>query len=162
DVRGGPVKFNLPGDGGPQNISVEILRAGRGGVRLEPRLVDGQLSMNIKTRVRVNLVEAQSPGLDLNKPETIKRLEELLNEAIKEEIMAAVTRLQGDYRSDAFGFGQAVHRKYPRLWRQVEGEWEDVFAGMPVSVDVKATIRRTGLVNKPMQPRSGEKLQNRT
>ncbi|MBE3588440.1 MAG: Ger(x)C family spore germination protein [Thermoanaerobacteraceae bacterium] len=162
EVRGGPVKFNLPGDGGPQNISVDILRAGRGGVRVEPRLVDGQLSMHIKTSVRVNLVEAQSPGLDLNKPETIKRLEELLDEAIKEEIMAAVNRLQGDYRSDAFGFGQAVHRKYPRLWRQVEGEWEDVFAGMPVSVDVKATIRRTGLVNKPMQPRGGEKPQTGT
>ncbi len=152
EVRGGPVTFSLPDARDGRNIAVEILRAGRGGVKLEPRLAGGQLSMTVKIDTRVNLVESQALGIDLTNPQVISRLEKQLAAAIKQGITACVTRLQEDYMADALGFGEAVHRKYPRVWRQIEGEWEYVFASMPVTVEVKTSIRRTGLINKPMQP----------
>lgn len=155
EVRGGPVEFALPGGGG---VAVEILRAGRGAVKLEPVLSEGQLSMRVKIKTRVNLVEAQAPGLELDKPALIYALEEELSRAIRGEVEAALARLQGEYRADAFGFGEAVHRKYPRAWRQIKGEWEGYFAALPVEVEVKTSIRRTGLIKKPLVPKKGDKI----
>ncbi|SHI98143.1 spore germination protein KC [Desulfofundulus thermosubterraneus DSM 16057] len=151
-VRGGPITFSIPGPRGEQKLAVEILRAGRGGVKLEPFLAGGQPGMRVEINTRVNLTESENLELDLRNPQVISRLEKQLAGAIKQEVMACVTRLQEEYRADALGFGEAVHRKYPRVWRQVEGEWEDVFATMPVTVEVKTVIRRIGLINKPLRP----------
>jgi len=153
EVRGGQITFSLPGSRGEQKLAVEILRAGRGGVKLEPFLAGGQPGMRVEINTRVNLTESENLEIDLRNPQVISRLEKQLAGVIKQEVMACVTRLQEEYRADALGFGEAVHRKYPRVWRQVEGEWEDVFATMPVTVEVKAVIRRIGLINKPLRPR---------
>ncbi|WP_307399796.1 Ger(x)C family spore germination protein [Desulfofundulus luciae] len=152
EVRGGPITFSLPGSRGEQKLAVEILRAGRGGVKLEPFLTGGQPGMRVKIITRVNLTESENLEVDLSNPQVISRLEKQLAGVIKQEVMACVTRLQEEYRTDVLGFGEAVHRKYPRVWRQVEREWEDVFATMPVTVEVKTVIRRTGLINKPLRP----------
>ncbi|MGB9803625.1 Ger(x)C family spore germination protein [Desulfofundulus sp.] len=152
EVLGGPVTFSLPGARGEQKLAVEILRAGRGGVKLEPYLIGGQLGMRVKIRTRVNLTESENLEVDLNNPAVVSRLEDQLAGAIKEEVVACVTRLQEEFRADTLGFGEVVHRKYPRVWRQVEKEWDDVFASMPVTVDVKTEIRRTGLINRPLRP----------
>ncbi|MBE3586213.1 MAG: Ger(x)C family spore germination protein [Thermoanaerobacter sp.] len=152
EVRGGPITIALPASQGKQELTMEILRFGRGGVKLEPYLAGGRLGMKVRVSVRVNLAESQNLQLDLNNPRVISRLEKEVAGVIKGEIMACVTRLQEEYRTDALGFGQAVHRKYPRVWRQVKGEWEDVFATMPVAVEVKTVIRRIGLINNPTPP----------
>ncbi|WP_165859363.1 Ger(x)C family spore germination protein [Desulfofundulus salinus] len=152
EVRGGPVTFSLPGSRGEQKLAVEILRAGRGGVKLEPFLASGQPGMRVEINTRVNITESENLEIDLRNPQVISRLEKQLAGVIKQEVMACVTRLQEEYRADVLGFGEAVHRKYPRVWRQVEREWEDVFATMPVTVEVKVVIRRMGLINRPLQP----------
>lgn len=153
EVKGGPVEFELPEGGG--RLAVEILRAGRGAVKLEPSLIEGQLSMRVKIKTRVNLVEVQVPGLELGDPQVIALLEEELARAIRQEVEAALARLQRDYRADAFGFGEAVHRKYPQAWKQLKGEWKDYFAAMPVAVEVKTSIRRAGLIKKSLEPKGG-------
>ncbi|OAT85560.1 Ger(x)C family spore germination protein, partial [Desulfotomaculum copahuensis] len=157
-VQGGPVKFPSPHDP-HKDVAVDILRAGRGGSKLEPVLQDGRPGMRIKIKTRVNLVETQDLHLDLDKPEVIEELQKQLEKTIREEVMAAVTRLQEDYHADCFGFGSAFHRKYPAFWRQAYLQWQDVFPAIPVEVEVNAVIRRTGLVTRPMRPGSGEKLQ---
>lgn len=156
EVRGGPLKFPSPRDAG-KYVTVDILRTGMSCV-LKPALQEGRPAMRIKICTRVNLVETQDLQLDLSKPEVIKELEKQLAGTIRGEVMAAVTRLQEDYRADCLGFAAAFHRKYPAFWRQNYRNWQEVFPDIPVEVEVKAIIRRTGLVTRPMRPGGGEQL----
>jgi len=62
--------------------------------------------------------------------------------------MIAVTKAQNEYRTDVFGFGEKIHNKYPKYWKTVEGNWEEVFSKLPVQVTVQAHIKTSGEINK--------------
>ncbi|MFZ5649785.1 MAG: Ger(x)C family spore germination protein [Bacillota bacterium] len=147
EVKGGIIDISAPG--GKRQVSLEILRSS---TRLEPGIRDGRISMTIKIKEESNLVETTAP-LDLTKPETVERLEKLLAGAIRGEVESALAKAQQEYRADVFGFGEEIHRKYPRQWKEIKDTWSDIFPGVEVEVQVDAKIRRTGLVTKPVQPK---------
>lgn len=147
EVKGGNIDIVVPEEG--KTVSLEILRAR---TRLTPSIRDGRVFMKVEIKEESNLVETFAP-LDLEKPETIERLEKLLAGAIREEVESALSRAQQEYRSDVFGFGEAVHRKYPGQWKEIKDTWTDIFPGVEVEVLVDAKIRRTGLVTSPVQPK---------
>ena len=73
-------------------------------------------------------------------------LEKRMAQAIREDIYAAVSKGQ-KLQTDFFGFGSYLYRSNPRLWSQVEDEWQDlIFPTMAVEIDVRSQLRRTGLV----------------
>ncbi len=147
EVKGGIIE--IPARKGEKlSVSLEILRSK---TKLEPEIRDGQIYIKVSVQEESNLGETMEM-LDLTKPEVIKKLETLQSEAIRNEIESALVKAQQDYRVDVFGFGEAVHRKYPREWKEMKKMWSELFPGVQVQVQVEAKIRRTGLVSKPVEP----------
>lgn len=144
-VQGGHLEVPCPS--GKGKISLEILRSK---ARMKPEITgDGRLKVTVKIREEANLVETGCP-LDVGKVDVIKKLEALQARAIEREVMDAVRRAQ-EYRSDAFGFGAAFHRRYPREWREMRDAWaEEFFPAVEVKVVADAKIRRTNLRTKPL------------
>jgi len=71
---------------------------------------------------------------------------------IEGEAEAALSKAR-ELKADIFGFGEALHRKYPGLWKQVRQRWEEeVFPEVPVSVEVTARLRRTEKLTSPVVP----------
>lgn len=145
-VKGGVIEVSAP-DGGGIRVSLEILRSK---TELRPEIRDGQIFMTVDVKVESNLGETTGP-LDLAKPEVINKLEVLQAGAIMGEIESALAKAQQDYGVDVFGFGQAVHRKYPQEWKEMKQTWSDLFPDVQVELLVDAKIRRTGLVSNPVQ-----------
>lgn len=146
-VRGGVIEVPLPEEK-DKKAALEILRSK---TRLQPEIREGRVLMTAKIKTEANLAETTGP-LDLTRPETVAGLERLLAEAVRGEVEAALAKAQQEYRVDVFGFGEAVHRKYPRQWKTMKKEWEDMFPAVQVRVQVESKIRRSGMITNPVEP----------
>ncbi|NMA15164.1 MAG: hypothetical protein GX930_08020 [Clostridia bacterium] len=67
---------------------------------------------------------------------------------MKKEVLSAWEKAR-QYNTDIFGFGEAVHKKYPKQWEEIEDEWDDYFPEIKLSLEVEAKLRRSGMTTKP-------------
>ncbi|MCG9968638.1 Ger(x)C family spore germination protein [Pelotomaculum terephthalicicum JT] len=129
--------------------AIEIIRAKS---KIKPEITDGNLIINIDVWEEGNLGEEQPDTMDVSKPIVLKELEEQKKTVIEDEISAAVIKAQ-ELNADIFGFGEAVRRKYPREWKQLEDQWDEIFPTLEVNIAVDAKIRRTGKITKSAEPK---------
>lgn len=111
----------------------------------------------LKTKVKMRGMTGEVVGdVDISKQEAIKLMEESCSRQIKEEIENTIKKVQKDNKVDIFGYGNIVHRKYPKEWRSMKDEWDTIFSQAHVEVEVETHIIRTGLVNIPTNKVKGE------
>ena len=109
-----------------------------------------------KPKISINVTSDGNVGevackFDLSKPEKIKELNKKYQNSIKEKIEAAIKKVQEDYQSDIFGFGEVIHRTDPKAWKRLQQNWDEEFANLEVTVNVKAEIRRLGTITDSFQ-----------
>ncbi|NLT94749.1 MAG: Ger(x)C family spore germination protein [Clostridia bacterium] len=130
------------------NVALEIIRSQS---KIIPSITDNTLKITIKVKEEGNLGEQQCP-YELTTPQAWSSLEKKKAEAIRQEILAAVRKAQ-ELNTDVFGFGEAFHRKYPKLWKeQLKQNWDVFFPEIEVEILVEAKLRRTGMISKPGIP----------
>lgn len=129
-------------------ISMEVMWS-KGKVNAE--FENGNLDMlSVQVELEANVGEYEAKG-KLDSPDDLHRLEKILSEEVKEEIMMALEKTQKDYSSDIFGFGAQVHKYHPEYWKKVKDDWNDVFSKLPVDIKVDARIRQTGVIKSPIK-----------
>lgn len=138
DTKQGTLTFSPPGKE-PKKVTTIIRRAKS---TLEPEIRDGQVYMTVKVKVDTFLDDNQA-GVQPDKPAELGKVESAQGVEIKHEIQAALDKAQQEYQVDIFGFGEAVHRKYPREWKQMKKDWAGIFPTVKVKVQVKSTIEHT-------------------
>jgi spore germination protein KC len=146
-LTGGVHTVNLGGKG--KQVSLEITNTS---TNMAATVDDaGEIMINVDIKAEANVAESRA-YLDYKKPESLLILQQLLAARIKQEIEMALAKTQQEYHSDVFGFGAAVYRKYPQYWKQIEDQWEDtIYPDVPVVINVKTEIPRTGLVSEPIK-----------
>lgn len=108
-----------------------------------PYLKEGEPAIKVETRVEANLGEVECE-LDLSDQQTIKELEAIVQKQGKRLIEGGIHHVQESFGADIYGFGAALHRKYPKQWVQWRTNWEEIFRKLPVEVEVTVKIRRIG------------------
>ncbi|MEK3887807.1 Ger(x)C family spore germination protein [Bacillus sp. FSL K6-3431] len=104
-------------------------------------------SISIHVRAEGDISGLTIP-VNLNDPYEIKKIEGKLEEEIKRQIENSVQHMQKE-QADIFGFGEAVHRSDPKVWKELKKEWNnDYFPELKVNVKVDTYVRRSGLRNK--------------
>ncbi|MEW8960124.1 MAG: Ger(x)C family spore germination C-terminal domain-containing protein, partial [Moorella sp. (in: firmicutes)] len=136
-----------------QSGSMVSLNVSEARAKTEVEYQDGQLQGRIKVEVEANLLEEQGYQ-DFTKEEAVKYLEEQAAARIRAEITEALRAAQ-KAGTDVFGFAGALHRRYPKVWRQAENNWRDEFQRLPVTIVIKAKLRRTGMTGRPLKPGGG-------
>lgn len=136
-----------------QNGSLVSLNITDSRAKTEVEYRDGLIRGYIKVKVEGNLLEEQGYQ-DFTKEEAVKYLEEQAAARIRAEITEALRAAQ-KAGTDVFGFAGALHRRYPKVWRQVENNWRDEFQRLPVTIVIKAKLRRTGMTGRPLKPGGG-------
>ncbi|ANS74463.1 spore gernimation protein GerC [Paenibacillus yonginensis] len=110
---------------------------------------EGKPEFNVHLKVEADLSTVQFP-MNLNQPSKIIQIEKRIEEKYNTLISKAIKKVQVDYGADIFGFGEALHRKYPKKWKEYRGNWDDSFKDVKVSVDTKVAIRRIGSIIQPV------------
>jgi len=131
-----------------KNVALEIIRASS---KIDPEIRDGEIIINVNIKEEGNLGEQMSKD-SLSKPEMYDSLEQRKAIVIKNEIEAVIKKAQDEWNVDIFGFGEAVHRKYPKEWKSLKYRWREVFPHIQVNVKVSAELRTNDLSNYPPIP----------
>lgn len=76
--------------------------------------------------------------------ENIRRLEKGFAEAIEEEVKNIVQKMQTEFRIDIFGWERELKKRHYELWKQYQGNWEETYENLPVTVEANVHIRRIG------------------
>ncbi|MDK2918909.1 MAG: spore germination protein [Candidatus Petromonas sp.] len=114
------------------------------------RVEDGKPKINIDHFVEANIAETEC-AVDLSKTENIYKIEKTLANEIKSKMEKAVKRAQKDFKSDIFGFGEAIHRTDPKAWKELKEDWNKKFENLEVNIKVTVKIRRLGTIFNSLQ-----------
>jgi spore germination protein KC len=90
----------------------------------------------------------------LNTTDALAYLEQKKTEKIRSEILAAFEKAK-ELKADIFGFGDAVHKKYPDEWKEMEEKWDEIFPTIELELDIDAQLRLTGRINNPVVSKEG-------
>lgn len=125
-------------------IAIEIIRSE---TKVKAEIRNGKPTFHIRIREEGTIGEVKC-GIDLSKPDEIEKLEKELEKETEKEVMAAVKAAQRE-KSDIFGLGETLNRKYPKAWENLKKEWDETFSESQVHVDVEGYLRRPGMRMKP-------------
>lgn len=110
--------------------------------------VNGKLSIDVEIK-DVQNVSAVEGEFDVSKEENEVILNKIAEERIKEFCEKTLYKTQNELKTDIFGFGEVIHRKYPKLWEKIKGNWNNEFVRLPVNITVKAETKQLGQITKP-------------
>jgi spore germination protein KC len=143
-VRSGIIVVKSPKEEN-KNVALEIIRASS---KITPKIQDGEGSITVEIKEEGNLAEQMS-NVELTNVGMFKVLEQRKAQVIKNEIESVLNKARKEWGVDIFGFGEAVHRKYPREWKELQGKWRDEFPEIKVEVKIDANLRTGGLSTAP-------------
>lgn len=149
DVKSGIIEVEGSGN---DKVCLEIISASS---KIVPEINNNKITIRININEEGNIGEQTGPE-NLSKLTEVASLEKKKADVIRGEVMAAVKKAQ-ELDADVFGFGDAVHKKYPKQWRMLEDNWDEIFKGIQVEVDVKAKLRLMGRIIKPSVPEKEKK-----
>ncbi len=133
-------------------ITLETLRSK---TKVSGRMEKGKPVIDINITSEGNIADVGS-NIDLKQPKNIEKLEEKYRNNIKEKIQTSIRKVQEDFQSDIFGFGEVIHRAEPKEWKKLEDNWDDIFTDLDVNVHVQAEIRRLGTITESFQKETKE------
>jgi spore germination protein KC len=84
--------------------------------------------------------EGDNPVLD--------RVEKSAEKLVQENLRNVIKKLQTQYQSDALGMGSLIYRTNLPLWRQISGQWNEIYQTLPVDVTVKIYLANTAMVRE--------------
>lgn len=139
-VRGTLVDITASGAPGSL-ITLEVRKADS---QIMPLVKDGRVSFQVKVKILADIGQLQGE-ISLT-PSLFPELEAACSAVVKREIEDTLARVQGEYRVDIFGFGEELHRRFPKVWKEREGRWGTEFSDVPIEIVVESRIERAGLV----------------
>lgn len=126
-----------------------VLETIRTVTKVKGKVVNGRPEIEMKVRTEDNVAGVEC-DIDLLKESTILELEEKEELKIKEDIENTIRKVQEKYKSDIFGFGEAIHRSNPEMWNLLKKDWDDrEFPDLKVHTEVDVKIHRLGTTTQP-------------
>jgi spore germination protein KC len=138
--------INIDWKGKKESIVYKVTREH---TKVKAIIKNGRPEISINIDIEGDIGETKVP-VDFSDPNEIMKLQKRLEKEFENEIEHSVNKVQ-ELKSDIFGFGEALHRTAPQLWKKkYQNHWNDTwFPELEVNVQVSAFIRRTGLRYNP-------------
>jgi spore germination protein KC len=116
---------------------------------------EGGIRMSLDISVD-GFIESNETTEDMSKPENVQMLKGKMMDFIHADVQNALNQARS-LRADVFGFGDEIRRSYPALWESMKENWDEVFPTITLDVTVRAELRSTGGLTKPLVPGGGSK-----
>ncbi|MDF2958368.1 MAG: germination protein Ger(x)C family [Paenibacillus sp.] len=120
----------------------------RGNSKLVPKIEGGKWKMTVKAEAEEDVI-VNGSNLDLMNPKIIQMLQKDMETDLRQRLVRTIEKIQKEMKVDILGFSEEFHRKYPKEWRKVKADWNEVFPSVQVTYEIKANIRRPGLATTP-------------
>lgn len=133
--------LNCP-KGGSGTISVQIRQTAS---QLSPKIISGSPEMDIAIKVEGDVGQVACKNASLTSEE-LEALNQQLEEKVIEDVKQTLSKVQVEWQTDIFNFGESIYRKYPTAWKDISSRWRSGgLKELPVRVNVTGNISRYGL-----------------
>lgn len=68
-----------------------------------------------------------------------------INNLLEKEIKEIMAIMQKTYKADVIGIKENIKKYHPKIWKEVEEDWDTIFQEIEIEINVDSTIRRRGL-----------------
>jgi spore germination protein KC len=119
----------------------------RSNVKISPSIRNGKPFIQVDIKTEGDLEEVNS-SVDITDPAVMKKLEDMFSKEVIKEVSESIKTVQAK-KSDVFGFGETIHRAYPKTWKRLKPNWDEEFSSLDFSVKAEMYLRRHGIRNKP-------------
>lgn len=136
---------NLDFDYNGANLALSLIR-----VKSKQSLVKDSDLFKIKYDVSMDAEIHQyimDPDKKIDSEEKLNNLEETTSKLIEKELMSSVERLQNEFNGDALGILEYLYKFHPKIYQEVEKDWNTIFPYMDIEIDVEVKVRRRGLTD---------------
>ncbi|NLU49118.1 MAG: Ger(x)C family spore germination protein [Syntrophomonadaceae bacterium] len=116
--------------------------------KVEPLVTDDGIVMKVRISGTGDLREQSSALIRVNEQD-LHKLENLVNREVERLCRRAVARSQ-ELNSDVFGFGNRLHLSQPEVWKELQGNWRQIFPALKVDVKADFTVEHVGLSSQPI------------
>ncbi len=82
---------------------------------------------------------------DIMDPEYLEQLQHHSNKLLEESMLKTLEKLQKEYQADVLQFGAFIERYHPKVWREIKGDWPEIYENLTFDIQVDSRIRRIGL-----------------
>lgn len=86
-------------------------------------------------------------AVNLLDPEVIRKMEASIKEEV-EELSKKAWAASKKANADVAGISEKIYRKYPKEWKEMEKDQEDVFKKINLQVNAEVRMKKVGLSNK--------------
>lgn len=146
DVRDDAITVKGPGDYGITSVNVVNSKS-----KKEVEINGNDVSLYLKIDLKAMQLVEHTDALDVYDPKTIKEIENSVSAKVKAEVENTVKKVQSEFHSDIFGFGESLYFKNPGEWQNVKENWSKLFSKGKVTVEVKTQITRHGAIDTPLK-----------
>lgn len=118
---------------GNGNVSLKLQSLGQ---RIRVKMVEKKVHIDVRLTGSGTIVENNS-NLDPTKLKDFRIIQDELSQKTQKSIQRLIEKVQKQYKTDIFGFGERVHQQYPNQWKILKRDWNDTFPELDVSVKVE-------------------------
>lgn len=144
EVKGGVLVVDA---GKREKMALEIMNST---TDIKPSYENGEPSVKVKVNMKAALIDHSSER-NFNDKKGREVLVKMSEEQLKNKIEGIIRKVQEDFGSDIFGFGDSFYRDLPKVWKEIEKEWDDIFKDLKVTVETKVKLTYTGLLLEPIR-----------
>lgn len=118
--------------------------------RIRVKMVDKHIQIDVLLTGEGTIVENNST-LDPTKLKDLYIIQDELSQTTQKSIQQLIVKVQKQYKTDIFGFGEKVHQQYPDQWKTLKRNWNDTFPELYVSVKVDLQCKDPGETNSSVR-----------
>lgn len=127
-----------------------ILKINNNNTKIKPRYETEKISFDIFVRTDVTIAELTTTTDYISKSGR-QRLKTLAEEYLQAQIKNHIKIVQEKFGFDIFGFGNIIRQRNPKLWKQVEPDWDSIFMDLDFNIDCDIQINNSGNFIKPIK-----------
>ncbi|QNU65972.1 Ger(x)C family spore germination protein [Ruminiclostridium herbifermentans] len=142
-IMGGVITINED-NSTTSEIALEIFKSK---TKVKPRYIDNKLTIDIDVKIEAAIAE-NATNENYMSGKNFLKLKEDAEKKVKESIENVIKKSQLEYNADVVGFALEVQRDLPKLWRQVENNWDYTFKNIESNVNVSIQIINSGFTKK--------------
>ncbi len=103
---------------------------------------NGKPAINVEIKLVVNIA-GETGRFDVSTEANSEKIGRLIAEKNNKLCKSAIIKAK-EMGSDIFGFGEEVHRTYPKLWKKIKKDWNNEFTKVPVKITVQTRVNGLG------------------
>jgi spore germination protein KC len=129
-------------------ISLEIFDSQ---TKVKPIVKGDSIKFDIDISTTVSLAEVQGTKDFIQEKDNRMSLERSVEKALEARLNSLIDKLQHVYNTDLIGLGNRLREDRHDLWKNIEGNWSDVFKKVDIDVSVDIHIKNSGMMSKPLK-----------